>query len=107
MDWCPQVVRFPVLVPGQNINKEIIDFLRALDVKEIHGYRAEVGLRVFTEAALGRHRTGTTMGGGIRTAISAPVAVAPTPAKKKPAAPAKKQAPVAKKKSSTARGKKR
>jgi hypothetical protein len=24
-----------------------------LDVKEIHGYRPELGLRVFTEAALG------------------------------------------------------
>ncbi|MEZ5930960.1 MAG: hypothetical protein R3F54_03255 [Alphaproteobacteria bacterium] len=28
------------------------DFMRALDVKEIHGFRPELGLRVFTEAAL-------------------------------------------------------
>jgi arginine decarboxylase len=26
--------------------------MRALDVKEIHGYRPELGLRVFTEEAL-------------------------------------------------------
>jgi arginine decarboxylase len=26
--------------------------MRALDVSEIHGYRPELGLRVFTEAAL-------------------------------------------------------
>lgn len=54
---------FPVLVPGQIINEEIINFLLALDVKEIHGYRAELGLRVFTDAALGRQRTGTALGG--------------------------------------------
>jgi arginine decarboxylase len=35
------------------ISREILDFMRALDVKEIHGYRQELGLRVFTEAALG------------------------------------------------------
>jgi arginine decarboxylase len=54
---------FPVLVPGQIINREIIDFLIAIDVKEIHGYRPELGLRVFTDAALGRQKTGTAMGG--------------------------------------------
>lgn len=43
---------FPILVPGQVISDEIIEFLRKLDVKEIHGYRPELGLRVFTEAAL-------------------------------------------------------
>ena len=45
------------------INKEIIDFLIAIDVKEIHGYRPELGLRVFTDPALGRQKTGTAMGG--------------------------------------------
>ncbi|MFN3875154.1 MAG: aminotransferase class I/II-fold pyridoxal phosphate-dependent enzyme [Flavobacteriales bacterium] len=54
---------FPVLVPGQVINHEIIDFLIAIDVKEIHGYRPELGLRVFTDAALGRQRTVTAMRG--------------------------------------------
>jgi arginine decarboxylase len=54
---------FPVLVPGQLINHEIIDFLLAIDVKEIHGYREELGLVVFTENTLGRQRTGTALGG--------------------------------------------
>jgi arginine decarboxylase len=43
---------FPVLVPGQVISKEIIKFLLALDVKEIHGYRPELGLKVLTEEVL-------------------------------------------------------
>ncbi len=43
---------FPVLVPGQVMTDEILDFLLALDVKEIHGFRPELGLRVFTEASL-------------------------------------------------------
>lgn len=43
---------FPVLVPGQVMTAEILDFLIALDVKEIHGYRPELGLRVFKQSAL-------------------------------------------------------
>ena len=43
---------FPILVPGQVISKEIIDFMLALDVSEIHGYRPDLGLRVFTQDAL-------------------------------------------------------
>ena len=43
---------FPILVPGQVISTEILDFMRKLDVTEIHGYRAEFGLRVFTEEAI-------------------------------------------------------
>lgn len=38
---------FPVLVPGQIVSREIIAYLNALDVSEIHGYRPELGLRVF------------------------------------------------------------
>jgi arginine decarboxylase len=71
---------FPVLVPGQVINTEIIDFLLALDVKEIHGYRPEQGLRVFTDAALGRQRTVTALGGA-RPALPLPKA-RPAAAKK-------------------------
>jgi len=52
---------FPVLVPGQVMTKEILEFLQALDVKEIHGYRADLGLRVFTESALNRQRSGTAL----------------------------------------------
>ena len=43
---------FPVLVPGQVISEAILAFIRALDVKEIHGYEPEIGLQVFTEQAL-------------------------------------------------------
>ena len=43
---------FPVLVPGQVISKDILDFMLALDVTEIHGYRPALGLSVFTEEAL-------------------------------------------------------
>ena len=43
---------FPVLVPGQVISEEIMVFMQALDTREIHGYRPELGFRVFTEQAL-------------------------------------------------------
>ncbi|HEY5855448.1 MAG TPA: aminotransferase class I/II-fold pyridoxal phosphate-dependent enzyme [Aldersonia sp.] len=45
---------FPVLVPGQVVSKEILYFLAQLDVKEIHGYNHDLGLSVFTEAAMER-----------------------------------------------------
>ena len=54
---------FPVLVPGQVLSPEILAFLIALDVKEIHGYEPELGLRIFNESALGRQQTGTAMAG--------------------------------------------
>ena len=43
---------FPILVPGQVVSEGILAFMRALDVTEIHGYRPELGLRVFTDEAL-------------------------------------------------------
>jgi arginine decarboxylase len=43
---------FPILVPGQVLSKEILEFFIKLDVTEIHGYRDDLGIRVFTEAAL-------------------------------------------------------
>ncbi len=45
---------FPVLVPGQVLSAEIIEYLLELDVKEIHGYDPEKGLRLFAESALER-----------------------------------------------------
>ncbi|HFD40935.1 MAG TPA: decarboxylase, partial [Anaerolineae bacterium] len=45
---------FPILVPGQIITREIIDFMRKLDVKEIHGFNAARGLELFTTEALAR-----------------------------------------------------
>ena len=53
---------FPILVPGQVVSNEIIKFMIALDVKEIHGYRAELGLKVFTSEALNRKNTISAMG---------------------------------------------
>lgn len=53
---------FPVLVPGQVVSEEIIRFLLALDVSEIHGYRADLGLRLFKENILNRQKTVTSMG---------------------------------------------
>ncbi|NNF81006.1 MAG: ornithine decarboxylase, partial [Rhizobiales bacterium] len=49
---------FPILVPGQVISGEILAFMRALDVNEIHGYRPDLGLRVFNQEALDRHAAG-------------------------------------------------
>jgi arginine decarboxylase len=43
---------FPILVPGQVISREILAFLKALDIKEIHGYQPDYGLKVFTEESL-------------------------------------------------------
>jgi len=34
-----------------------------LDVKEIHGYRADLGLRVFKQNILDRQKTSTAMSG--------------------------------------------
>lgn len=53
---------FPVLVPGQVVSDEIIRFLTALDVSEIHGYRADLGLRLFKDNVLNRQKTVTSMG---------------------------------------------
>tara|TARA_R110002050_G_scaffold273905_1_gene418114 strand:+ start:4202 stop:6964 length:2763 start_codon:yes stop_codon:yes gene_type:complete len=53
---------FPVLVPGQVATKDIIKFMLALDVSEIHGYRSDLGLRVFTQSVLDRQMTTTSIG---------------------------------------------
>jgi arginine decarboxylase len=37
---------FPIMVPGQVITQETIDFMRKLDVKEIHGYERARGLKL-------------------------------------------------------------
>ena len=37
---------FPILVPGQVINQDVITFMRKLDVKEVHGYEARLGLQI-------------------------------------------------------------
>jgi arginine decarboxylase len=47
---------FPIMVPGQVVTKEIITFMRKLDVKEIHGYNAGKGLELLKPDALAKHR---------------------------------------------------
>ena len=37
---------FPIMVPGQVITRETIDFMRKLDVKEIHGFERARGLKL-------------------------------------------------------------
>jgi hypothetical protein len=59
---------FPVLVPGQVISKEILYFLAQLDVKEIHGYNPDLGLSVFTEAAIVRIAAARQAPGGMASA---------------------------------------
>jgi arginine/lysine/ornithine decarboxylase len=44
---------FPIMVPGQVIEADTIEFMRKLDVKEIHGYDANLGLNLIRPAALG------------------------------------------------------
>jgi arginine decarboxylase len=44
---------FPIMVPGQVITPEIIDFMKKLDVKEIHGYVASHGLKLIRASAEG------------------------------------------------------
>ncbi|MET0527120.1 MAG: decarboxylase [Microvirga sp.] len=55
---------FPIMVPGQVITKETIDFMRKLDVKEIHGYNAAQGLKLVNAEALAKR-------GGPRTSRAA------------------------------------
>ena len=45
---------FPIMVPGQVITQETIDFMRKLDVKEIHGYDANEGLKLVRPEALAK-----------------------------------------------------
>jgi arginine decarboxylase len=54
---------FPVLVPGQVISKEIINFMLALDVSEVHGYNANLGMRIFKEKVLKRDQINSSIGG--------------------------------------------
>jgi arginine decarboxylase len=41
------------MVPGQVITAETIEFMRKLDVKEIHGYHAASGLELIRPEKLG------------------------------------------------------
>jgi arginine decarboxylase len=43
---------YPVLVPGQVFSPEIMAFMCSLDTPEVHGYRPDLGYRVFVDKAL-------------------------------------------------------
>jgi arginine decarboxylase len=43
---------FPIMVPGQVITAETIDFMRKLDVTEIHGYNSTLGLKLLKTSVL-------------------------------------------------------
>ncbi len=62
---------FPIMVPGQVITQETIDFMRKLDVKEIHGYDATEGLKLVRTEALAK-----LAGGQLAPTKSKPAAVA-------------------------------
>ncbi|WP_313621098.1 decarboxylase [Achromobacter sp.] len=44
---------FPIMVPGQIIDAHTIEFMRKLDVKEIHGYNAARGIKLIKPSAIG------------------------------------------------------
>lgn len=44
---------FPIMVPGQVIKADTIAYMRKLDVKEIHGYNASLGLKLLKPDKLG------------------------------------------------------
>jgi arginine decarboxylase len=47
---------FPIMVPGQVIAADTIQFMRKLDVKEIHGYNASLGLKLLKPEVLGKRK---------------------------------------------------
>jgi arginine decarboxylase len=51
---------FPIMVPGQVISREIVEFMRKLDVKEIHGYQAALGLKLLKPSALAAAKKAAT-----------------------------------------------
>jgi arginine decarboxylase len=50
---------FPIMVPGQVIDAQTIEFMRKLDVKEIHGFSATLGLKLLNPASLQSAKTPT------------------------------------------------
>lgn len=47
---------FPIMVPGQVIEADTVQFMRALDVKEIHGFDARLGLKLLKPEVLGKRK---------------------------------------------------
>ncbi|TVR41880.1 MAG: ornithine decarboxylase [Cryomorphaceae bacterium] len=72
---------FPILVPGQVVSEAILNFLIKLDVKEVHGYRPELGLRIFRESVLHRKKHATAMMAARKNSAHSPIQkpLKPTP----------------------------
>ncbi len=49
---------FPIMVPGQVIQRDTIDYMRKLDVKEIHGYHAAQGIKLIRPEVLAGRKAG-------------------------------------------------
>ena len=47
---------FPIVVPGQLITRDILRYLQNIQIKEIHGYHADKGLKLFTREFLREDR---------------------------------------------------
>jgi arginine decarboxylase len=62
---------FPIMVPGQVITQETIDFMRKLDVKEIHGYDNAQGLKLVKQEALAKIGSTGRAGGAPKTKAAA------------------------------------
>ncbi len=45
---------FPIIIPGQIITYDIFIYLKNIQIKEIHGYQATKGLKIFTDEFLQR-----------------------------------------------------
>lgn len=52
---------FPIMVPGQVIEADTIEFMRKLDVKEIHGFNATLGLKLLKPGSLGKKGSGNSL----------------------------------------------
>jgi arginine decarboxylase len=64
---------FPIMVPGQVIAADTIGYMRKLDVKEIHGYNNERGLKLIKLSAIPAAKSGgksTAAGGKAKEAHS-------------------------------------
>jgi arginine decarboxylase len=51
---------FPVIVPGQIITSELLNFFQHIKIKEIHGFSFEEGFKVFQDSYLQQHLTDHT-----------------------------------------------
>jgi len=53
---------FPIMVPGQVIDAGTIEFMRKLDVKEIHGFNATLGLKLLKPSFVESLKSGSSNG---------------------------------------------